>query len=69
MLKTINKITTRTPMSPIKNKKLAIFSSHCSLFIAWVRMDKNEKKQEKTNSMATTEVNSSIMLDTARSIT
>ena len=32
-------------------------------------MDKNEKKQEKMKRIAATEVNSSIMLDTARSIT
>jgi hypothetical protein len=48
---------------------LAIFSRACSLGNLVVRIDKNEKKQEKMKRKAAAEVKSSMILDNDRLLT
>jgi hypothetical protein len=62
-LKTRSKIISRIPEREIMNKKSAMVSQRCSIAGFFVRMEMNEKKQEKVSSKAITEVNSSIILD------
>ncbi len=58
----MSKIIARMPASAIINKDSAIVSSHFSFVGFFVRIEKNENILEKMSNIATTEVNSSIIL-------
>src|SRR5665648_743280 len=62
-LSVMSKIIIRIPVRESMNKKSAIVSNRFSLLLFFVRMEKNEKKQERVSIRATTEVNSSMRLD------
>ena len=65
-LKAISKMIVKTPISARINKESAIVSSRFSSFSLDVLIEVNEKMQEKVNSTAMKEVNSSIICVSVR---